>query len=86
MIQDKRKLQLYTSLSLSGLILCLGLLSATYAIGLFRSTQERQMAEDSQIIGESLRIIIQQLTQEYTDQEMALARIQKVHEALKGKG
>ncbi len=86
MIQDKRRLQLYTSLALSALILCLGLLSASYAIDLLRSTLERQMAEDSEIIGENLRIIIRQVTQEYTDRKMALDQFQEVLKALDDKG
>ena len=85
MIRDKRRLQLYTSAALSFLILCLGILWSWYAIGLLRETAERQMAEDNEIIGANLRIIIRQVTQKYADQEMALSEIQNVLEALKEK-
>ncbi len=85
MIQDKRRLQLYTALALSALVLCLGLLSASYAIDRLKSMLERKMAQDSEIIGENLRIFIKQVTQEYTDQDMALAQIQRILEILKKK-
>ena len=86
MIRDKRRLQLYTSLSLTVLMVGLGLLWASYAIALFRSTTERQLAEDNEVVKENLRIIISQVTQQYTDKAMVLAQIQKVLEALKDKG
>ncbi|MDA0746159.1 MAG: ATP-binding protein [bacterium] len=85
MILDKRRLQRYTSLTLATLVLCLGLLSGWFAIDLFQSALERKMAEDSEIIGENLRIFIDQATQEYSDPEMPLARIQEVLEILKEK-
>ena len=86
MIQDKRRLQLYTSLALSVLVVGLGLLSAYSAIGLFRAALERQLAEDGEIIGENLRIIARQVSQGYTDREGGIAEIQSVLEALQEKG
>ncbi len=86
MIQGKRKLQVYTSAALAALILCLGLLSAGYAIRLLRSTLEQQMAEDNRIIGENLRIIISQAAREYTDRDSSLVHTQKVLETLSRKG
>ena len=86
MIRDKHLLQLYTSLVLSALILCLGLLSASSAIGLLRSALEKQMAEDGEIIGENLRIIIDQMTREYTERPSTLPHIQKVLETLNSRG
>ena len=85
MIRDRRRLQLLTSITLSILVLGLGFLSSYYALDQFRSTMERQMAEDSEIISENLRIFIGQVTEKYNEREMSLAQIQKVLEALKAK-
>jgi len=85
-IANKRRLQLCTSATLSAFVLALGLATVTYTVGYLRSTMERQLAEDSRIIGENLRIIISQVTREYADQNAALARIQRVLQALSDKG
>jgi PAS domain S-box-containing protein len=85
-IANKRRLQLYTSATLLALVLSLGLAAVTYTVGYLRSTMERQLAEDSRIIGENLRIIISQVTREYAVQNTALAQIQRVLQALGDKG
>ncbi len=85
-IRDKRKLQLYASISVSALIMCLGLLSASYAVRLMQSSLEQQVAEDNEMIGENLRIIFNQLTREYKDPDLAIGQVQQVLEGLKAKG
>jgi hypothetical protein len=85
-IHDKRRLQLYTSLALSILVVGLGLLSTYSAIDLFRTALERQLAEDGEIIGENLRIIARQVSRGYTDRDGGIAQIQRVLEVLDEKG
>ena len=78
MIQDKRKLQWMTALATSLLIIILGAVSGYTAASRLRNTMEQQMAEDSRVISENLRIIISQVTRELTDQGEAIERVQQV--------
>ena len=66
MIRDKRRLQWVSALATSVLILCLGALSGYLAVDRLTETMEKQIAEDSRVISESLRIIISQVTRELT--------------------
>ena len=66
MIQNKRTLQITISITLSVIVLALGTVSGIQAINVFRTTLEKKLAEDSEIIGENLRILIKQVTTEYT--------------------
>ena len=85
MIRNKRTLQITISITLSAIVLALGIVSGVQAIAVFRSTLEKKMAEDSEIIGENLRILIKQVTSEITDQGQAMARIQEILEILEQK-
>ncbi len=85
MIRSRRTLQVTISAALSAGVIALGSLTGMQAIHSFRSTLERKMAEDSEIIGESLRILTKQVTREYNDRGAALARIQEILEVLERK-
>ena len=85
MIRNKRTLQITISITLSAIVLALSIVSGVQAIAVFRSTLEKKMAEDSEIIGESLRILIKQVTSEFTDQDQAMAWIQEILEILERK-
>ena len=85
MIRNKRTLQITISITLSAIVLALSIVSGVQAIAVFRSTLEKKMAEDSEIIGENLRILIKQVTSEITDQGQAMARIQEILEILEQK-
>ena len=78
MIRDKRRLQWLSALATSILILCLGAMSAYLASGRLAETMEKQIAEDSRVISENLRIIISQVTRELTDRQEAIDQVQKV--------
>ncbi|MDP6041042.1 MAG: hypothetical protein QGG64_21005, partial [Candidatus Latescibacteria bacterium] len=86
MIHDKRRLQFYTTAVLTALLIAMGFAWATHAITLYRSTLERQMAEDNEIVKANLGIIIHQATQQYADKDMVRVQIQNVLEALQEKG
>ena len=66
MLQTKRRLQIATSLTIATLIVAVGVLGAFTATDRLRQMLEHQVAEDSQVINENLRIIISQATREYT--------------------
>ena len=78
MIRDKRRLQWVSALATSVLILRLGALSGYLAVDWLTDTMEKQIAEDSRVISENLRIIISQVTRELTDQQEAIDQVQKV--------
>lgn len=82
MIHDKRRLQFSTAAVLTALLIAMGFAWATHALALYRSTLERQMAEDNDIVKANLGIIIHQATQQYADRDMVRDQIQNVLEAL----
>lgn len=86
MIRDKRKLQFYTSLVTTILLILMGLSWSTHALGIYRTTLERQMAEDNEIIKANLGIIIDQVTKQYGQKDQVIAQVQNVLEALADKG
>ena len=86
MINDKRRLQIYTASVLTALLVIMGFAWATHAITLHRNTLEHQMAENNEIVKANLAIIIHQVTLQYTDRKMIGEQIQNVLEALKEKG
>ena len=51
MIRNKRTLQITISITLSAIVLALSIVSGVHAIAVFRSTLEKKMAEDSEIMG-----------------------------------
>ena len=75
MIHGKRLLQFYTKSSLTVLLTIMGFAWAAHSITLYRTTLERQMAENNEIVKANLAIIIHQATQQYSDQEMIGAQI-----------
>ena len=82
MPQTKRRLQIVTSLAVATFILVAGTIGAMTAAGRLRQMLERQMAEDSQVIGENLKIIISQATRELAQGERAFDKVQVVLESL----
>lgn len=78
MDSEKRRLQWLSALTTSTLIIILGAASGYVASGRLQETMERQIAEDSRVISENLRIIINQVTREMTDQGLALDQVQDV--------
>lgn len=83
---DKRKLQFYTSSVLTLLMSLMGMAWATHALALYRTTLERQMAEDNEIVKANLSIIIDQVTKQYVEKIQVIHQIQNVLEALESKG
>ena len=83
---DKRKLQFYTSSVLTLLMILMGMAWATHALVLYRTTLERQMAEDNEIVKANLSIIIDQVTKQYVGKTQVIHQIQNVLEALEAKG
>jgi len=86
MIRDKRKLQFYTSLVTTLLLILMGLFWSTHALRIYRTTLEQQMAEDNEIIKANLGIIIDQVTKQYGRKDQVIAQVQNVLEALANKG
>jgi sensor histidine kinase regulating citrate/malate metabolism len=83
---DKRKLQFYTSSVLTLFMVLMGIAWATHALALYRTTLERQMAEDNEIVKANLSIIIDQVTKQYVGKTQVINQIQNVLEALEAKG
>ena len=86
MLQTKRRLQIATSLTIATLIVAVGVLGAFTATDRLRQMLEHQVAEDSQVISENLRIIISQATREFSQREQAFDRIQAVFESFTVEG
>jgi PAS domain S-box-containing protein len=78
MITDKRMLQWCAAIATSVLILVLGAISGYSASSRLEETLERQLAEDSRVISENLRIIIGQVTREIKGQREAIDQVQEV--------
>lgn len=86
MIRDKRKLQFCTSGVLTLLMITMGIIWATHALTIYRTTLEKQMAEDNEIVKANLSIIIDQVTKQYVEKTQVIGQIQNVLEALEAKG
>ncbi len=83
---DKRKLQFYTASVLTVLLVVMAVAWATHALAIYRTTLERQMAEDNEIVKANLSIIIDQVTKQYVEKNQVIHQIQNVLEALESKG
>lgn len=86
MLTSNRRFQTLAALSVAGLLLAVGLGSAVVATFRLKNALERQMAEDSRIISENLRIIFAQVTREIDEADLAVARVQSVLERLQVEG
>jgi len=83
MIDNRRRLQLWTSLTLSTLMVLLGIASAGVGIHFLRDSLERQIAEDNVAISETLRILVTRFDE---DAPGSMTRIQELLEAMEIKG
>ena len=86
MIHNKRRLQIYTAIVLTALMLAMGGAWATHALTLYRHTLERQIAEDNHIAKENLMIIVHQIARQYADEDGIIAQIQSILESLQDRG
>lgn len=86
MVLDKRKLQAAAAAATALLIVLIGLTSGYFAASRLTTAMEQQMAEDSRVISENLRIIISQVTRELTDQGAAIEQVQQVLEKAQTRG
>ncbi|MBK35289.1 MAG: hypothetical protein CME26_07120 [Gemmatimonadetes bacterium] len=86
MLQTKRRLQIAPSLAVAALILVTGVLGTLTAADRIRNLLEKQVAEDSQVIAENLKMIISQATRELGPPDQTFDRVQSVFERIQVEG